>query len=55
MNDLNYGVTHWLHFIGFENPDPKDDATRILKYKPKSAPRNNVAEVSFISATRPHV
>ncbi len=32
LNDLNHGVTHWIHFVGFENPDPRDNATRILKY-----------------------
>lgn len=32
LSDLNHGVTHWIHFVGYENPDPKDNATRILKY-----------------------
>ena len=32
LSDMNHGVTHWIHFVGFENPDPKDDATRILRY-----------------------
>lgn len=32
LNDMNHGVTHWMHFIGFEEADPKDNATRILAY-----------------------
>lgn len=32
LNDINHGVTHWMHFIGFEEADPKDNATRILAY-----------------------
>ena len=34
LNDMNHGVTHWIHFVGFEVDDPKDDATRILAYTP---------------------
>lgn len=32
LNDANEGVTHWIHFIGFETPDPNDNATRILAF-----------------------
>lgn len=32
LNDINHGVTHWMHFIGFEEADPKDNATRIIAY-----------------------
>lgn len=32
LNDINHGVTHWMHFIGFEESDPNDNATRILAY-----------------------
>ena len=35
LNDMNHGVTHWVHFVGFEVPDPNDNATRILAYTPK--------------------
>jgi O-glycosyl hydrolase len=32
LSDLNHGVTHWLWFIGFEQADPKDNGTRLLKF-----------------------
>lgn len=32
LNDMNHRVTHWIHFLGFEVPDPKDNATRILAF-----------------------
>lgn len=34
LNDVNQRTTHWIHFIGFEIPDPNDNATRILAYTP---------------------
>ena len=34
LNDMNHRVTHWIHFVGFEVPDPHDNATRILAYTP---------------------
>ncbi|BCM91780.1 hypothetical protein IAD21_03655 [Abditibacteriota bacterium] len=33
LSDMNQGVTHWVHFLGFEVPDPKDNATRILAFQ----------------------
>ena len=33
LNDMNHRVTHWIHFIGFETPDKKDNATRILAFE----------------------
>ncbi len=30
LSDVNHGVTHWIHFLGFENDDPHDNATRIF-------------------------
>ena len=35
LNDVNHRVTHWVHFVGFEVPDPHDNATRILAYTPR--------------------
>ncbi len=35
LNDMNHGVTHWVHFVGFEVPDPHDNATRIFAYTPR--------------------
>ncbi len=35
LNDMNHRVTHWIHFIGFEVPDPNDNATRIVAYTAK--------------------
>ena len=32
LNDMNHRVTHWIHFIGAEVSDPKDNATRIIAY-----------------------
>ncbi len=32
LSDMNHRVTHWIHFIGAEIPDSKDNATRILAY-----------------------
>ena len=32
LNDMNHRVTHWIHFIGYEVTDPKDNATRIMAY-----------------------
>ena len=32
LNDMNHRTTHWIHFLGFEVPDPRDNATRILAY-----------------------
>lgn len=32
LSDMNHGVTHWIHFLGFETPDPNDNATRIVAY-----------------------
>lgn len=34
LNDMNHRVTHWIHFLGFEVADPKDNATRIIAYTP---------------------
>ena len=34
LGDLNNRTTHWVHFLGFEAPDPRDDGTRILAYTP---------------------
>jgi len=34
LSDMNHRVTHWVHFVAFEVPDPKDNATRILVYTP---------------------
>ena len=34
LSDMNHRVTHWVHFVGFEVPDPHDNATRILAYTP---------------------
>ena len=34
LSDMNHRVTHWIHFVGFEVPDPHDNATRILAYTP---------------------
>ncbi len=35
LNDMNHRVTHWVHFVGFEVPDPNDNATRIFAYTPR--------------------
>ncbi len=35
LNDVNHRVTHWIHFLGFEVSDPKDNATRIVAYTPE--------------------
>ena len=32
LNDMNHGVTNWVHFVGFETPDVNDNATHILAY-----------------------
>jgi O-glycosyl hydrolase len=32
LNDMNHRVTHWIHFLGFDVADPKDNATRIIAY-----------------------
>ena len=32
LSDMNHRVTHWIHFLGFEENDPKDNATRIVSY-----------------------
>ena len=32
LSDMNHRVTHWIHFLGAETPDPNDNATRILAY-----------------------
>ena len=34
LNDTNQRTTHWIHFLGFEVPDPNDNATRIIAYTP---------------------
>jgi hypothetical protein len=34
LNDMNHRVTHWIHFLGFEVTDPRDNATRIMAYTP---------------------
>lgn len=31
-NDLNFGANVWLHFIGYDGYDPRDNATRIMGY-----------------------
>ena len=41
LNDMNHRVTHWIHFLGFELADPKDNATRILAFEIKP-PRTTV-------------
>ena len=35
LNDINHRTTHWIHFLGFEIPDPNDNATRIIAYTPE--------------------
>ena len=30
LSDMNHRTTHWIHFLGFEVPDPNDNATRII-------------------------
>ncbi|RYX83818.1 hypothetical protein EON83_12785 [bacterium] len=35
LNDMNHRVTRWVHFLGFENDDAKDNATRIIAYSAK--------------------
>ena len=35
LSDMNHRVTDWVHFVGFEVPDPHDNATRILAYTPR--------------------
>jgi len=35
LSDMNHRVTHWIHFVAFEVPDPHDNATRILAYTPQ--------------------
>jgi len=37
LNDVNHRVTRWVHFIGFDIDDPKDNATRIISYSTDSA------------------
>ncbi len=32
LNDMNHRTTHWIHFLGFEEADPNDNATRIFAY-----------------------
>ena len=32
LNDVNHRVTHWIHFLGIEADDTKDNATRIISY-----------------------
>ncbi len=34
LNDMNHGVTNWIHFLGFETDDPNDNATRIIALQP---------------------
>ncbi len=32
LSDMNQRTTHWIHFLGFEVPDPNDNATRIIAF-----------------------
>ncbi|CAN5761243.1 hypothetical protein BH09VER1_BH09VER1_13250 [soil metagenome] len=32
LNDVNHRMTHWMHFLGFEKSDPKDNGTRIIAF-----------------------
>lgn len=32
LNDMNHRVTHWIWFIGHAAADPRDDATRLIRY-----------------------
>jgi O-glycosyl hydrolase len=32
LNDMNHRVTHWIWFIGHASADPRDDATRLIRY-----------------------
>lgn len=32
LNDMNHRVSHWIWFIGHALADPKDDATRLIRY-----------------------
>ncbi len=32
ISDLNHGVSHWIWFIGFEQNDPADNGTRLMKF-----------------------
>ena len=36
LADVNHGASHWIHFLGFEIPDERDNATRIFAFQ--SAP-----------------
>ena len=32
LSDMNHRVTHWIHFIGFLDSDPRDNGTRMIAY-----------------------
>ncbi|MBW4557542.1 MAG: hypothetical protein KME59_16695 [Trichormus sp. ATA11-4-KO1] len=32
LNDMNHRVSHWIWFIGHASADPKDNATRLIRY-----------------------
>lgn len=34
LNDMNHGVTHWFHFIGYSYDDPNDNGSHIITYRP---------------------
>jgi O-glycosyl hydrolase len=34
LNDLNHLCTHWIWFIGAERHDPRDDQTRLIRWRP---------------------
>ncbi len=35
-NDLNFGANVWMHFLGYLEYDPRDNATRIMGYDPNT-------------------
>ncbi|MEM7624866.1 MAG: hypothetical protein AAF333_04480 [Planctomycetota bacterium] len=38
LNDMNHGVTHWFHFIGYSYDDPNDNGSHIITYNPDAGP-----------------
>jgi O-glycosyl hydrolase len=48
IGDLNHGVTDWVWFIGFEQHDPADNGTRLIKFNQADGSFNEFAKFHWL-------
>ena len=51
--DLNFGANVWMHFLGYLEYDPRDNATRIMGYDPNTGEHQPFLVYSITSSSAP--